>query len=283
MEARGESLTENVSNSGALELIENRLKDPSILSHREMKAIATSLTAKIGKEALLAELKERLDAKQVFYIRHAQSTYNKWAQKSVLNFAWTYSNKIENYDPVLTPEGVEQCRERVAVLDKEKPFEAELVMVSPLTRAIQTMNELKKSVCLANPKKTIVTQLLRERLDACGDIGKTKAELQDQFKELDFSFINKERWWNYLEDKDVRRNKLGAELFSRESEDEAKARVALIFLWIVYRPEKTVVMVSHSGFYRAIFDITVFGKKAKNTQCIRIESERILSNIKNLL
>ena len=268
--------------SELLEEIEARLKDPSILSPKEIRAFIKKLSQKY-QEALHTILSKRAKSKQLFYIRHSQSTYNKWAGQSIFNFSWTYKNQPENQNPVVTPEGYKMCEARVVQLDKDLPFDAELIMVSPLTRAIQTMNELRKSVCFKNTKKILSTQLIRERLDTAGDIGKKKSEIASDFPEVDFSYISKESWWNYVEEDRIKRQKNGAETYSQESEKDVKARIAMFFLWMLMRPEDTIVFVSHASFYRAIYGIPTWKKGPKNTECQKITPEAIISNLKEFL
>lgn len=268
-------------NEKLLEQIEKRIKDPKVLTPDEMREFFKSIVREYGEEAVLSAIETRLKDKEVYYIRHAQSTYNKWAALSALNFAWTYENKVENYDPVLTEEGIQACNLQAETLDKEHPFDADLVLVSPLTRAMQTAKAISRSKCFSNVKTLVATQLIRERTDCPGDIGKPKSVLEKTFPEIDFSYIAKESWWNYVEEDKIGRDRNGAEHYARESEVDAKTRVAMTLLWITMRPEKTVVMVSHSGFYRAIYNIGIFGKnKAKNNQCVKIGADTISSNIR---
>jgi len=270
------------SSSELLEVIETRIRDLAVLSPVEIRAFIKQLSQKY-QETLHSELAKRAKSKQFFYIRHSQSTYNKWAKQSILNFSWTYKNEPENQNPLVTPEGYRMCEARVQQLDKDLPFDAELVVVSPLTRAIQTMNEVRKSVCFKNTKKIISTQLIRERLDTAGDIGKKASEISKDFPEVDFSYLSKESWWNYLEEDKIKRSKNGAEEYTPETEEDVKARIAIFFLWMLMRPENSVVFISHASFYRAIYSISKWRKGPKNTECHQITADAILSVLKAFL
>lgn len=275
--AQAESLTSEI-----LEEIEARIMDPAILSPHEIRSFIKRLSQKY-QESLHIELSKRAKSKQLFYIRHSQSAYNKWNKQSIFNFSWTYKNQPENQNPPVTPEGYKMCESRVEQLDKEQPFDAELVMVSPLTRAIQTMNEVRKSVCFKNTQKILATQLIREKLDIVAGIGKKKSEISKEFPEIDFSYVSKESWWNYHQEDKIKLMKNGSEDYTSESEKDVKARIAMFFLWMLMRPENTIVFVSHGSYYKTMHDMPFWKSGPKNVACHKIPPEVILSNIKSLL
>lgn len=138
------------------------------------------------------------------------------------------------HDPLLTPLGEEQCR----TLQQNFPYHnIDLIVASPLKRTIYTAllsfeNELKKNKNL----KVIGLPELQETSDLPCDTGSSMEELAKEFegKPLDLSLVVP--GWN---------SKKGQWAPNAQAiEDRAVAARK----WLMARPEKEIVVVTHGRF-----------------------------------
>ncbi|MSO93858.1 MAG: histidine phosphatase family protein [Rhodospirillales bacterium] len=164
--------------------------------------------------------------KTLYLIRHGQSTVN----------AARAANGVDpmHFDSPLSPLGheqVAQAREAVAAL------QVELVVTSPLTRAIQT------AIGLFGGRRVpmVVEALPHERCGWSCDVGRQPHELQATFPELSFDHL--ERVWWYAEGAD-------ANGIAREPDDRVDARRAAFLAWLAERQERHIAVVGHSMFFR---------------------------------
>lgn len=152
-------------------------------------------------------------------VRHAQGYHNL----SVANHSI--------HDPLLTPFGEEQCR----YLSKNfpKPQNVDLVVASPIKRTIYTALIAFELVIKEKGLKVVTLPELQETSDLPCDTGSTPEELAKEFegKPVDLSLV-KPGWNN-------KRMKWAP----TASAIEKRARDAR--LWLMSRPEKEIVVVSH--------------------------------------
>ena len=113
---------------------------------------------------------------RTFLIRHGQSTFNE-------QFDATGIDPL-HYDARLTSKGRDQV---AAAKEAAQQLGIDLVVVSPLTRAIETC------LGLFDPAQTpiIVSSLHRERLGNSCDVGRPPEALSVEFPMLDFSHLDK--------------------------------------------------------------------------------------------
>ena len=159
-------------------------------------------------------------SKRVCFVRHGQGEHNRSPQ---------YWGLV---DSQLNEAGKEQAR---ALHKRLAPdlSEFDLVAVSPLSRAVQTMQFGFKG-CKA---PITVQPLLRERLGAPCDFGRPRTELLAAFPEMrgwQGSAEMKEVWW------------------SESFEANLPERVEALKAWIDSRPEKTIAVVGHGGLFSRI-------------------------------
>jgi len=179
--------------------------------------------------------------KKLHLIRHGESLHNEA----------TYG-KPEEYDPFLWDAELSQRgREQVEALkEKVKQIHPQLVVVSPLTRALQTAVG-----AFGNSVPVVVHPLASERLDNACDIGLPRSELEKVWinNNLDFSLMDntdKEIWWF---------NPKGADQFNykevfissrwKESYDYVLERIKQLEIWIRQREESEIAIVGHSTFF----------------------------------
>ena len=169
--------------------------------------------------------------KQIHWIRHAES----YSNTSELNY--------QIVDPSLTPRGILQCEELKDKLKSSGIYDlVELIVVSPLTRALETysytLGELGYLV------KTICIEELREKIDLpCHkrkSIGQKSKNLK--FKYVDFSQIKS--------NEDVLYDKFGG----LEPKTHLIERTNNFVKWLKKRKEKNIIVITHGNFLYPLFN-----------------------------
>ncbi|MFK5599277.1 histidine phosphatase family protein [Methylobacterium sp. HMF5984] len=165
---------------------------------------------------------------RIVCLRHGESTFNA-AHRAT-------GRDPDHRDARLTPRGREQARAARAAL-AEIPFD--LVVVSPLTRAIET-TALVFADHPAEPK-LLVEVLHRECQESSCDVGRVASEIAAEFPHLDVGHLP-EVWWHAEEGSDVG----GHPVEPRHLFDQ---RVAGFREWLRARPERTIAVVGHGTFF----------------------------------
>ena len=156
---------------------------------------STSATSTTGKEKTT-----------IVGIRHATSIANEWMHQP--GNEWgdaTFRDDVRLRDAPLSPKGRRQAessnREKLSALIQEWSSGHEIiVVVSPLTRCLETWYYGVRPLLLMQQPHTIVLPLARERVYTSSDIGRTKSQLQEAFHqvqhELDWSLLpDNDEWW----------------------------------------------------------------------------------------
>jgi len=121
-------------------------------------------------------------ARSVICIRHGESTFNA---------AWrATSTDPLHFDAPLSPAGIEQVHNARRAVEA---FPVQLVVTSPLTRALQTAAGLFASHHLSPP--IVVHPLMRERVENSCDIGRSPQALAVDFPSLDLGHLD-DIWWH---------------------------------------------------------------------------------------
>lgn len=176
---------------------------------------------------------------ELYAIRHAQSTYNKWSAKRIYTpWLWPVSDPLI-YDAPLSEKGLLQAsklQSSIAPLSSR----IELIICSPLTRAIHTMQ-----ILFPNPQcPVIITPLARERGDKCCDIGTPLSQLQEKYPQYQYCHFENDFWWNCEQSKPFE--------FLKESKSSLKLRQKQLIEFLKNREEKVVVLVSHGQFIKSL-------------------------------
>ena len=166
--------------------------------------------------------------KIVHCIRHGQSTFNAhWAE---------HGEDPGHLDAPLTELGRRQAAERALEL-RQYPYE--LVVTSPLTRAIQTAMALFGDHPAAPPIH--VEGLHREFLESSCDVGSAPNRLAEAFPHLSFDHLD-EVWWHNEGEPDPRG-------FAVEPAETLHGRVRQFRDWLAMRPERLIAVVGHGTFF----------------------------------
>ena len=267
MQNLSESQTDEI-----LQTIEEALKDRELIGRGAGPTIEIC-QKKYGDFQKL--FTERLKQKNIIFVRHAQSGYNEWKKSSILNMVTSYKNTIDNYDPSITNTGKEQCKALVTELNSQKLNSADLILISPLRRAIQTYMEIKESNILSGCSNIILTPLIRERLDTAADIGTPLSLLKQEYSSFDFQFLTAENWWSTNLEYKVE-NRLEVKIHE-ETRAKVRERIALLLIWLAFRKEKSIVLVAHSNFYDNLTEkLRLIKPNIKNAEMKELDSESLV-------
>lgn len=163
--------------------------------------------------------------KTIHLIRHGQSVFNA---------AFDAVQRIDPmiFDAPLSPIGRDQA---AALRPDVHGLGVELVVTSPLTRAIQTTLHAFG----LDHAPVQVEALHRERLEHSGDVGRSPRDLRREFPDLTFDHLD-DPWWH--------NDGSHPRAIVLEPEDMLLGRVSAFRNWLASRPEKTIAVVGHGTF-----------------------------------
>ena len=169
---------------------------------------------------------------KVYVLRHAVSQHNEWRMNKIFKPALWLQHDSGIIDAKLSEKGIKQAEGLRLEMDKIK---FDLVVTSPLTRTLQTMK-----LALGDRKvRTVVTPIVRERVDRLSDTGKELSELQNRYKEFEFKHFDT-NWKSY-------ENSLG---FVPETKESLIARVDLFREYLKTQEFESMLLVSHGNFIK---------------------------------
>ncbi len=166
--------------------------------------------------------------KIVHCIRHGQSTFNIIHQRGLPDPL--------HWDAPLTELGFQQA-EGVRALVRGVPYE--LIVTSPLTRAIQTTLAVFKDHPSAD--RIRVESLHCENLENSCDVGRAPVALRQDFPDLAFDHLA-EVWWHADGEPDHRG-------LVPEPPHVLAERVKAFRAWLEARPEQLIAVVGHGTFF----------------------------------
>ncbi|KAF9515461.1 hypothetical protein BS47DRAFT_1328142 [Hydnum rufescens UP504] len=166
--------------------------------------------------------------KLIHFLRHPEAEHNVNRDKSIP-------------DPPLTLLGKQQAERLNESTSDNIQATADLLVTSPFTRALETtligLPELKSRLEAAGQKLIVLSRLQEKGASPC-DTGKSREVLEktEEFEGIDFSSLEDD--WNV---------KVGD--FAPKN---VAARAKWVRKWLRARPEREIVVVSHTNFLRAI-------------------------------
>lgn len=182
-------------------------------------------------------------------------------------------------DTPLSPNGIRLVERQLA---RQRPDfcdeNVELVVVSPLRRALQTY-DLGLRHHLPDTLPVVALPHAAERLYLISDVGSTVPALEKEFPYVDFAEIADRQtpwWWRpqksaYTEWRPVGRGQRYA--CAAEPATDFDARMQRLQEWLKGRPEKKIVVVSHHGVIDWLTDMDF-----DNCQWRSVSLERIISS-----
>ncbi|MFN3662532.1 histidine phosphatase family protein [Yoonia sp.] len=174
-------------------------------------------------------------AKHVHFIRHAESEHN--ARIAIAKDERLVRHDASLRDARLTALGQQQAKalqvEMAALRD------IELVVVSPLTRTIQTA----VAAFADHPAPRLIECLHREKQESYCDIGRAPGVLAGEFAGFGFDHLDDPWWFD---------GPLDGAPFPRETLEAFERRVARFADWLSARPEHCIAVVGHGTFLRRL-------------------------------
>jgi len=179
------------------------------------------------------------NSKIIHFIRHGQGFHN-----SLNDLCKVYDikgrlnpyNIAENFDPPLTEIGRQQAR---ALQPYAKTTSPELVVVSPMSRALMTSNLAYAHLIGTVPFVAHEGCKEKSHGNAC-DYRRSTDEAKEDFPNVDFSMV-------------VPEDPLLATLHE-EDDHEVSQRAYDFMLWLRSRKEKEIVVSTHSAWLFAVFN-----------------------------
>jgi glucosyl-3-phosphoglycerate phosphatase len=197
--------------------------------------------------------------KSVWLVRHGQSVFNEkmdsYFEKNASEkhdvekdpYEWWERN--DHYDPFtrdaeLTHKGIEQAH---SVGEKIKDLQFDLIVVSPLLRALRTL----KGIAKARKEKVnvIVHPFACERVNSSCDVGSSISVLKKTFSDLDFSTLKEGKNWYALSGSYEGSFACVPDMAPpkrMEPLDKFSKRIDKFKSWLKSRPEKRICVVCHA-------------------------------------
>lgn len=212
--------------------------------------------------------------KKIVFVRHGCTYINEYLGENPWgspHFSDIFPDDdiCEQYyrDTPLSPFGVKQAAQ---LLGKSKPEfleRCELIVTSPLRRALQTLDYGLRPHLLADACRHIPIIALpeaAERLYMISEIGRHVNDIKQEFDYVDFEtgFDGKplDKWWyepadvtNYVEWRPVGQGQRWA--CPGEPEDHFNDRMTRLYQWLHHRPEQHVTVVCHWGVISWMLDM----------------------------
>jgi len=165
--------------------------------------------------------------RRIVLIRHGESTFNE---------AFDVTGRDPNIvDAPLTEKGRQQA---LSIRDRVRRMDIELLLVSPLSRAIQTALLIASS----SRQRIEVEPLCREGLFSSCDIGRAPAELALHFENLQFNHLAPD-WWERFQDE---------RLSIPETDRTFLSRIAVLRQSLIGRPEEILAIIGHASLFRRL-------------------------------
>ena len=185
--------------------------------------------------------------RRVLCIRHGESTFNA---------AWRASSVDPlHFDARLSAVGVEQVQQARRALES---VPVELVIVSPLTRALQTAAGLFDGH--RHAPRIVVHALMRERVENSCDVGRSPRELAAEFPALDLAHLD-DIWWHADGSPDERG-------ICVEPMDAVAMRALQFRSYLRNRPERCIAVVGHGTFFHHLT-----GRALANCEVVDVDLE----------
>lgn len=204
--------------------------------------------------------------KTIVLLRHGITYMNEHLGRSLSFGAPNFSDVFRESDRTaffqdspLSPAGVRQTQQRLASTPLPFLEDCRLIVTSPLTRALQTL-EVGLLPHISRNIPIIALPHAAERLYLISDVGRRRSELQQTFPFVDFNtgfdegIDNNNEWWftpsrsqgkSYLEWRPTGQGQKYA--CPGEPQEAFDRRMVALVDWLDRRPEQKIVLVCHWG------------------------------------
>jgi len=254
------------------------------------KAFRPMKTAFASSSLLLSSSSEQgapEQEKKIVFLRHGCTYMNEYLGRSISfgapNFSDVFSHKELSYyqDTPLSPLGVRQAQQ----LQKSRPSfvnDLDLMVVSPLTRALQTFSiGIKPHLDPEIP--VLALPHAAERLYLISDVGRPASQLQQEFDSIDFeTAMDDDVWWyqhtdgHYEEWRPTGRGQRYA--CKGEPQSYFNERMTRLYKWLDDRPESNIGVVCHHGVIDWMLDMDFDNCQWQETNFARIQPRALAAS-----
>ncbi len=203
--------------------------------------------------------------KRLLCIRHGISVANEWMSQSGNQWGDPNFRDEGKPDSPLSERGRQKTKEFLERQFRQSKLletleDVELILVSPLTRCLETFHDGVEPILMETMEKDIpiiALPLLRERVYTASDTGRIASVLSCEFPSVDFSECPRDDPWWYIRGEEFNSNDEWRPhgenqwyAVPGEPEDVFDERMKELDEWIGNRPEKTILIVTHWGVLR---------------------------------
>ena len=222
-----------------------------------------------------------LKMKTVYFIRHSISEMNEHLQVEGQSWGSPGFSDAGLYDTKLSKAGLgmverlnRHLRSGDGLVEGAKGIEnADLLVVSPLTRTLQTASMALDGI-LREDIKSIVVPCASERLYLSSDCGRSREELQKEYPQYDYELLDKEEWWYTAQEDYKEWRPEGSYLTAGEPRDAFEERILRFKRFLKDREEETIVVVTHWGVIKALS-----GKSLDNCGILKLNMLELLEDL----
>lgn len=210
------------------------------------------------------------DEKQIVFVRHSITYMNEYLGRSLqfgapgFTDVFSENERAQKYqDSPLSPDGIKLVQRELA---RQPPAfvndqEIELVVVSPLKRALQTYDLGLRPHLEHRNIPVVALPDAAERLYLISDVGSDVKQLQQEYPYVNFDHLSDEsKWWwtppqdgSYTEWRPVGKKQRYA--CPGEPIADFEARMQRLREWLHGRPEQKIVVVCHHGVIEFLIDM----------------------------
>lgn len=209
--------------------------------------------------------------KRITFVRHGCTYMNEYLGRTISFGAPNFSDIFNDHareefykDSPLSRYGIQQAERYLAQKPPSFVHDCELVVTSPLTRAIQTL-EIGLKPHLSKSIPIVALPHAAERLYLISDVGKTRSTLESMpnLSHIDFKTgfqDHPEEWWYQPKSSETyaewRPSGKGQRYACPGEPDQAfDCRMQSLVSWLKERPEQKIAVVCHWGVIDWMLDL----------------------------
>lgn len=218
----------------------------------------------VSAKAACASLDRKRIAGQrrVYFMRHGECDHNMPGSDAPYTIEDSDLNEIGRNQAL-------RCSKMLGTLVKAKSMQVDVIIASPMSRAIQTALFMQQALGQVQME---ITPLICERVAFACDRGTRKSALQAKFPELDLSALTAEEWWPAAEETalwgDAKPMAIPTQAPTEEQYLQShwllQKRLHGFLRYLKDRPEQNILVVAHGAFNcqllgRRTANVEVFG------------------------
>ena len=247
-----------------LSLIESSLES----GNKEILSFATNFKQKLLSIYPIFVIEQILSYcllnKSIYCLRHAEAEHNIHKDCAAIRNSF--------HDPQLTNKGKLQC-ETISQELKAMSKNFNAIFISPLKRTMQTFFMIEHLFDYADTQvilSDLIRGILGKNLKNTGNtLDNLKKEFNNNNSRICTKYITKNNWWSDTDE---------IKIEEVENKEMFNTRIMLFLLWIVFRKEQNICIISHSKVIKFISHM-----KVKNAKCILLNQQDILKHCSNFL